>query len=301
MQGSDLSRGEPLFCEIPCGQIPDVAPGSMVRICKTVYGLTDAPYQWNQHLDNALQQLGYRPSILDACIYMLHINGVLHGVIMLATDDLINGGTSEHWERMEKLRSSYRFGKWDYDSGRFCGKDINRLKDGSITISQQYYAELKCCERIHIPKHLPDEQECTPDQVKDLRSKIGALCWLAKETRIDLAGATAILMQCFPTPCVRGLKVCNRILKEAFSHRDLHITLRPIPVDKLSILVSSDASWGNAMDEDHKMEKSQAGYIVMATDQDILQGSECEFGLLAWKVTLFVEEQCPRVVQNPRR
>ena len=283
MQGSDISRSEPLFCEIPCADIDGVEPGSLVMIRKTAYGLTDAPFQWNQHLDKALHQLGYKPSILDACLYMLHIGDALQGVIMLATDDLISGGTKEHWKRMEQLRTQYNFGKWEYDKGRFCGKDITRTSNGSIEISQAYYTELKCSQRIQIPKGQPDDHKCSPDQIKELRSHIGALSWLAKETRVDIAGSVAILMQSFPQPCIRDLKTCNKILKDTLNHKDIKIVLPSIDPQRLSILVTSDAAWGNAKDEENRMEKSQAGCIVMAADQDILQGSESPFGILGWK------------------
>ena len=52
MQGDLLQRNEPLYCELPSNlskMIPDIAPGSLIHIKKTVYGLTDAPYRWNQH------------------------------------------------------------------------------------------------------------------------------------------------------------------------------------------------------------------------------------------------------------
>ena len=175
MQGGEISRKEPLYCEIPCDQIDGIEPGSLVVVLKTVYGLTDAPYQWNQHLDHALRSLGYKPSILDACLYMLHKDDSLQGVIMLATDDLISGGTQEHWSRMNQLKEKYRFGKWDFDKGRFCGKDISRQKDGVIKISQEYYADLKCQSRIKVPKGVSDDQPCTAEQVKELRSYVGAL------------------------------------------------------------------------------------------------------------------------------
>ena len=283
MQGDTIDRQEPLFCEIPCDQIDGVEPGSLVQIMKTVYGLTDAPYQWNRHLDGALQSLGYRPSILDACLYMLQENGVLHGVIMLATDDLISGGDEQHWKRMEQLKQQYKFGKWEYNKGRFCGKDIVRNKDSSVSISQEYYTELKCKSRIHIPKGFEDDQLCTPDQVRELRSHVGTLSWLAKETRVDIAGSVALLMQCFPNPRIKDLKTCNKILKDALKHKDILIHLQPIDPQRLSVLVTSDAAWGNAVDEKGNMEKSQAGFIVMACDREILQGKESGFSILGWK------------------
>ena len=64
MQGDSLTREEPLFCEPPDSKLLGLAQGSLIEIRKTVYGLVDAPFRWNQHLDRELQNLGYRPSLL---------------------------------------------------------------------------------------------------------------------------------------------------------------------------------------------------------------------------------------------
>ena len=289
MQGDSLTREEPLFCEPPDSKLLGLEQGSLIQIRKTVYGLVDAPFRWNQHLDRELQNLGYRPSLLDPCLYLLHTecsdSGTmqLDGVIMLATDDLINGGNEKHQSLMHALHSKYKFGKWEYDSGRFCGKDITQNKDFSISISQQYYSELKCKERLHIPKGLSNETECDSDRIRALREKVGALSWLAKETRVDLAGSVSLLMQCFPKPTIGDMKTCNRILKEASLYSDLGIIVRPIPTNELCVVVSSDAAWANAKNEEGKEERSQAGYVVLATSRKMLDGEDSSFSVVSWK------------------
>jgi hypothetical protein len=165
--------------------------------------------------------MGYKPSILDPCCYLLHAkdehnNTYLDGIIMVATDDLVSGGGQRHQNLMEQLRSKYKFGKWEYDSGRFCGKDIQQRKDGTIHLSQQYYAEQKCHDRIVIPKGADNDTPCNTEQVRQLREKVGALSWLSKETRADLASSVSLLMQAFPCPVIGDLKTCNKILKEAY-------------------------------------------------------------------------------------
>ena len=90
-------------------------------------------------------------------------------------------------------------------------------------------------------------------------------------------------MQCMPQPCIGDLKRCNQILKDATLYKDVHIRVHPIPVKSLAIMISSDAAWGNAKDEEGKEEKSQAGYLVMAVDQSMLQGYESDFSILSWK------------------
>ena len=149
-------------------------------------------------------------------------------------------------------------------------------------MSQKYYAEQKCWEIISIPKGVSNGTPCDLDQVRQLREKVGALSWISKETRVDLAGSVALLMQAFPCPSIGDLKTCNKILKEAQLYKDLGITIRPIAPENLCIVVSSDAAWANAKDQegDHK---SQAGYIMLSTDRQMLQGRETMFSMLTWK------------------
>ena len=292
MQGDPLQRSEPLYCELPSNinrLMPEIAPGSLIHIHKTVYGLTDAPFRWNRHLDQQLKNLGYTPSLLDPCLYLLHSRDTsgnpkqLEGLILLATDDLISGGTTQHWTLMEELKSKYKFGKWDYDKGRFCGKDLQQHSDFSIVISQQYYVELKCKDRFQIKRGSPNDQKCTEEEIKALRGKVGILSWLAKETRVDLAGGVALLMQSFPYPTIGDLKNCNKILKDALQYKEVCIHIQSIPISQLCVVVSSDAAWGNAKDDEGHEEKSQAGYIVMLTDKAMLQGELAPFSMLAWK------------------
>ncbi len=288
MQGTKLNRQEPLYCEMPHGgPINGMNRESLIEIHKTVYGLTDAPFAWNRHLDQELRSLGYVPHVLDPCFYTLfqHKEGqkCLEGIIMVATDDLIDAGGPIHQQQMMKLKTRYKFGKWEYDKGRFCGKDLEQLQDQSITVSQEYYSSLYCKQSIHIPRGSQNEEPCNAEQIQMLRSKLGILSWLCKETRVDLAGAVALLMQCMPQPKISDLKRCNQILKDAYMYRDIHIKIRPIPVESLAVVISSDAAWGNACDEDGQLEKSQAGYLFMLANQEMLDGSNAEFSIIAWK------------------
>lgn len=82
-QGGQLVCEEPLFCEIPVHELPGIEPGSMVATKKTVYGITDAPFAWNRHLDPTLQSFGVQAVNLRSSFYTLHLDkptaGCHHG------------------------------------------------------------------------------------------------------------------------------------------------------------------------------------------------------------------------------
>ena len=109
-----------------------------------------------------------------------------------------------------------------------CGKDLRQDKDHSSFVSQQYYTEQKCQNRIHIPKGSQNDDLCDQAQIQVPREKVEAFSWLSKETRVDLASSVALLMQSFPCPNISDLKTCNKILKEACLCKDFGIRIRPI-------------------------------------------------------------------------
>ena len=77
---------------------------------------------------------------------------------------------------MQQLHDQYKFGKWTFGSGRVCGKDLQQDKDYSIFVSQQYYTEQKCRDRIPIPKGANNDDLCDQEQVQILREK----SWILK-------------------------------------------------------------------------------------------------------------------------
>ena len=42
----------------------------------------------------------------------------------LATDDMIHGGTEKHDNFTNTLKARYQMGKFQYESGKFTGKDL---------------------------------------------------------------------------------------------------------------------------------------------------------------------------------
>ena len=102
---------------------------------------------------------------------------------MIATDDMLHGGTVRHQEKMKILNNRYKLGKFQYGACRFAGKQFTPQEDGSIVVDQVHYVKEKI-EMIELPKGLKAQRYsfCTQDEISRLRTLVGALAWLAKET-----------------------------------------------------------------------------------------------------------------------
>ena len=254
--GDPISRL--LFAEVPPEGIPGVQERQLLKLKKHCYGLLDGPYQWYVHLQKILTQLGYEQSQADPCLYFLfdtpeaadrdeESERRLEGIIGVATDDLIHGGGPRHWQQMQWIQQHYKLGKFTKGDGRFVGKEINCLPDGSIKVHQRMYVQEKI-KPIEIPKERRTQKYalCTPEETSSLRTALGSLAWLAKETRPDLMGRVCILQQCMPHPYVRDMLEANALSKEAMEEVETGIVLRPIPMKDIRIGSASDASCGNS-------------------------------------------------------
>ena len=72
----------------------------------------------------------------DESMYLLKRKHKLHGIIRVVVDDLFMVGDSLAMTEFEKLNKEFSFGKWNQESGTFCGRDITRTSDGGFRITK---------------------------------------------------------------------------------------------------------------------------------------------------------------------
>ena len=254
MSGDNIDRA--LYTSQPREGVPGMQLGQLLKLEKVCYGLVDGPFCWFQHLRKLLvDTLGYEQSLADPCIYYKHIKATegrrLSGVIAVATDDLLHGGDEHHMKCMEQIKDTYKLGKFQFGHGKFTGKYFRQKENFSIEVKQENYVKDKLIN-IQLTKQRKRQRYsmCDEKEISTLRASVGALAWLAKETRPDLAGRVALLQQAFPRPRVLDLLEANALTLEAKQTATSGIVLMPIPIERLRVGVATDASWGNSRDRE---------------------------------------------------
>ena len=254
MSGDNIDRA--LYTSQPREGVPGMQPGQLLKLEKVCYGLVDGPFCWFQHLRKLLvDTLGYEQSLADPCIYYKHIKATegrqLSGVIAVATDDLLHGGDEHHMKCMEQIKDTYKLGKFQFGHGKFTGKYFRQKENFRIEVKQENYVKDKLIN-IELTKQRKRQRYsmCDEKEISTLRASVGALAWLAKETRPDLAGRVALLQQAFPRPRVLDLLEANALTLEAKQTATSGIVLMPIPIERLRVGVATDASWGNSRDRE---------------------------------------------------
>ena len=78
-------------------------------------------------------------------------------------------------------------------------------------------------------------------------------------------------------PMVKDLQECNAALRRLLQ-ANATITIKPIPLDRLRLLLFADSSLGNAPGG-----RSQVAHMVCAVDRSIFDGEEADISSLVYK------------------
>ena len=203
---AEVRRQGPLYASMPPTGIPGKEPWMLVEILTAIYGLVNAPASWRRTVRKVLLALGYRESIYDPCLLILHYNDEERasgakvgcaGLVLLDVDDFAQG--PRHESLMLKLKERFRFGKWRVvfkGYAKYLGRTVRQLDNFEIRIDMQRYIEEKL-QPIRLPRErrrLGDDEELTEQETTMLRGAGGSLLWIGKESRPDVAGACSMAM-----------------------------------------------------------------------------------------------------------
>eukprot|EP00438_Fugacium_kawagutii_P026186 Skav211360 [mRNA] locus=scaffold677:368899:370686:- [translate_table: standard] len=258
-----------------------------MRMKKSAYGLSDAPLLWYEEADRRLQTMKWQRHELDKCSYMLVNGDTLVGLLILHVDDvLISGDPNSQMfqDSLIELRKQFNFGKWqqlkESEPLKYCGGVIS-MKDDMIQMSYEEYIHRIC--PMTVAKTRGRDESITPFELTKARGLIGALQWPAAQGAPALSASMSIQAGELAGGKVEALHALNKTLRFAksaqasklkFMARDEHGG----GLERLKIVVFADAAFD--VRRDHS---SQGGYMVLAVDQDALDGNKCPFSLISWR------------------
>ena len=111
-----------------------------------------------------------------------------------------------------------------------------------------------------------------------MRSVLGALVYLARESRPDLSGPVSILQSRFNRAQVSDIQETNRVVRLAKAHTDLALLAGKIHVDHICFVSYGDANGGST-----RAEQAQAGYLITFSDMALLAGLAAPVSLVSWR------------------
>lgn len=261
-----------IFLDVPEGYIPKnekeaaflKTPGrKALKLDRSLYGLVQSGYIWNNTLKDFLMSQGFKPLGSDSCIFVKKVNGrdIIMGVYV---DDLIilhknHDDLADFTKALEKRFKFKNLGKIQ----KTLGIEVDHNPDGSYSIHQQtYISQLgekfgqRCSKRAKTPLVIKkfDGHDDSPKVNQTLyRSVIGASLYVAVATRPDIMYAVNYLARFSQDPREIHMEAALRIVRYLVNTSHYRITYK-----KGDLVTFADASW-NADAES----SSVTGYVAM--------------------------------------
>ena len=134
---------EEIYMEQPEGFLVKNKEDYVCHLKKSMYGLKQAPSQWNICFDSFMKELRFRRCEFNHCVYVKEATGGIYVYLLLYVDDMLVA--SKSMVEIEKVKKplSGRFEMKDMGCARrILGMDIQRdCAGGVLTLSQSSYVE----------------------------------------------------------------------------------------------------------------------------------------------------------------
>ena len=225
--------------------------GESVQIAKACYGLVNAPAEWYRDVNRTLVSLGMTQLKSEPCAWrFVKWSGGkprLIGLIAAHVDDFVICGdeSDAEWNQIVNgFHQSYRWSPWEVVNYNHCGVVI---KEGHREVMMD---QSKYCSQIDEIQFAPrgDDELATKDEVSQLRAALGALQWRAYSTAPQLMVQLSMLQSLVTKATVRTLKQANKLVREAYHGRFLHMKvtdLDGISPEEVLFVAWADAAVGN--------------------------------------------------------
>ena len=269
LQGEELDRV--LYMEPPP---EEKKPGVIWRLKKAVYGLNDASRKWWLKCSGELEDLGCVKSAYDPALFLYFgKHGKLSGIVCLHVDDELGCGSEEFRQNVwNKLDERLIVKCTETDVFRYVGLNIKQTSN-CISIDQQHYIEtLELVTDIQFKDSVMDDGDFTilNDVGQSIfKAKVGALNWLATQTRPDIAYEVMEFSTCFKRATLRNLKDVNKCIKKV-KQESVNIVFPKLICDvkEWKLVVYGDGAFANLPDKT----SSSGGHILFIQDGD---GNSC--------------------------
>ena len=250
-------------------------PGKVLKLRKSLYGLTQSPRNFFQHLQTRLHAIGFQSCDADPCLFVSD-----KCIILVYVDDtLLFARTKQDIDDViADLRKQDLDLEEEDDVAGFLGILIDRRPDGSIVLLQEGLIQ-RVIDALHID-HLPNKR--TPAQLGVLStdpegdppnahfnyaSVLGMLGYLQANSRPDITFAVSQCARFSHSPKRSHEQALERIGQYLKGTKNKGLIYRPKTLDDIfttDVYVDADfaGGWGYEDPNDPTSVKSRTGFII---------------------------------------
>ena len=250
-------------------------PDDVCHLLKPLYGLKQAPRQWNKKIHQILNKLGFKRLESDQGLY-IYFKDEVKIIMPVWVDDITLASNSQSAidDMIKQLQSLVKLrdlGPTTYLLGIEIIRDRSQR---SISLSQRQYIVdilerfgMANCKPVATPMepglHLTKEMgPTTPEEIAEMKNvpylnAIGALSYVAENTRADIRYPTSVLARFSSNPGPAHWKAVKHVLRYLQGTKDHKLTYRPDDGEEL-FTSFTDADHGG----DKCTGRSTGGYLI---------------------------------------
>ena len=197
--------------------------GRVYKLLRSLYGLKQAPKQWFRRLSGALAEIGFRQSVADPGLFLrTEPDGTTTYLLVHVDDMLVATATQAAVQRLvSQLNAQFKVKDLGAASV-FLGMEIHR-EPHKITLTQTQYIN-QLIERFGLQTAAPKDTPMSvstrlvldmeqPITAHPYRELVGALLYLATNTRPDIAHALGVLSRHMHHPTDVAYGQAKHVLK----------------------------------------------------------------------------------------
>ncbi|TPX38458.1 DNA-directed DNA polymerase, partial [Synchytrium endobioticum] len=265
-----------LYMKQPEGFVDKEYPNHVVKLNRSIYGLKQSSRLWNVQVNKTFLDIGLKPTISDPTIYTMGDGPNITFVVLYVDDILV---ASKNINTINSIKTALRKEYDIKDLGNldtFIGIQMTRdLQHKTISLKQSKYIQ-EVIDRFELsaeyatlsPEPTPlhfwkdrDTKELLSDTAKRLyQALIGALLWIATNTRPDISAVVGLAAQSVSKPTTYNWESATNIVRYLKGTIKDRLVLGGADTNALMAYV--DASWEGTHSQNVKS-CSRHGTILM--------------------------------------
>ena len=261
-------QGNPIGREVFLKPPPEYECGTLWKLKKTVYGLTDAARQWYLRVKEELLKLNLSAASLDPALFSWHNGDNLEGIICLYVDDFLWAGSKLFKSQVvDKLNHLFLIGSTASKAFKYVGLNIAVASDGCTTVDQFEYIQTIEPVTVSSKRTMVKSADLSDREKAEYRALVGQLNWVATHTRPDAAFDVCELGANYNSATVGDLLRLNKVVSRLKTD-NLRLQFPKMEnINQCSLECYADASFANLLGS-----ASQGGFIVLLKDS---AGNRC--------------------------
>ena len=250
------------------------AKGTLWKLNKCLYGLTDASRQWYEEIDEKLENLNFQKSCQDPALYLYKKDNKLQGVMAIHVDDFLHTGDSNFEKNIiPNLLKDLVVGKTEQNDFTYTGFHIKQHKD-HITLDQHEYLKSIELPTMDARRMKESSSSLKPEETTILRQIMGKVNWVIRATRPDMSYEMVHISSKFHNGTIEDIKQAAKVMTKMQLNKAYIKIPNMKDFDNIELWCFSDASHGNICDR----KESVIAYIILLANKDTKQAAP-----IAWK------------------